>query len=292
MAYGDPVTHATGDVFPAADWNTYVRDNFRALHDLSTIASANTIAPTTVLNKITGTTQINTITPGTLTRVTLWIVSAGLTISTSGNIIPDGNTAYTSAANDVVEFVYDSGTAKWYQVGAGSGGLSVVADSGVLSSVASWASGSFATSGRQLVIEMSIRSAAAVNIDDVLIQPNGDTAANYDYLYNELNASGVNASSDGFANTSLIIRKAAPGTNATNAAMFGAVVARIPGYASGTPHKQMIAQAGGMYSTTTLQTFQSLNTGRWRSTAAISSVTVKCSGGNIAAGSRITVSVI
>lgn len=32
MAYTAVVTHATGDVFPASDWNTYVRDNLAALH--------------------------------------------------------------------------------------------------------------------------------------------------------------------------------------------------------------------------------------------------------------------
>jgi hypothetical protein len=32
MAWTTVITHATGDVFPASDWNTYVRDNFAYLH--------------------------------------------------------------------------------------------------------------------------------------------------------------------------------------------------------------------------------------------------------------------
>lgn len=44
MAYTTVVTHATGDVFPAADWNTYVRDNLAYLHgDAGAIALNNSI---------------------------------------------------------------------------------------------------------------------------------------------------------------------------------------------------------------------------------------------------------
>jgi hypothetical protein len=47
MAYTTVVTHATGDVFPASDWNTYVRDNLAYLHGDSgaiSLASSLTVA--------------------------------------------------------------------------------------------------------------------------------------------------------------------------------------------------------------------------------------------------------
>jgi hypothetical protein len=52
MAWTAPITHATGDVLPASDWNTYVRDNTKYLHgdggavDLSAGAAAYTFANT------------------------------------------------------------------------------------------------------------------------------------------------------------------------------------------------------------------------------------------------------
>jgi hypothetical protein len=51
------ITHATGDVFPATDWNTYVRDDLNYIitagADLAAVAAANTLAVTNEFHNVT-----------------------------------------------------------------------------------------------------------------------------------------------------------------------------------------------------------------------------------------------
>lgn len=63
MALSTVITHATGDVFPAADWNTYIRDNVN-FYTVSgaDLASAATITPTSSFHMLTGTTTVDNIT--------------------------------------------------------------------------------------------------------------------------------------------------------------------------------------------------------------------------------------
>lgn len=91
------------------------------------IASANTIAPTSAVHHITGTTVIKTITvpTGALSgsKVTLvfdavgsWDATGNIAVA-SANCAP-GGTAGSQAivAGQAYTFVYDAGTAKWYPI--------------------------------------------------------------------------------------------------------------------------------------------------------------------------------
>lgn len=79
-----------------------------------TIASAATIAPTTAIVFISGTTQINTITAPTLITSTggrITLIPTGLwTTGTTGNIA----LASTAVVSRALTMTYDAGTAKWY----------------------------------------------------------------------------------------------------------------------------------------------------------------------------------
>jgi hypothetical protein len=48
MAFTTVITHATGDVFPAADWNTYIRDNINYLGALGDLSGQATLLNGTV----------------------------------------------------------------------------------------------------------------------------------------------------------------------------------------------------------------------------------------------------
>lgn len=79
-----------------------------------TMAAAATIAPTTKLTFLTGTTQVETITPpvsGAYCEVTLCFTNAapGLFLTT-GNI----QTAYQPIQNRPIDLCYDPSSAKWW----------------------------------------------------------------------------------------------------------------------------------------------------------------------------------
>lgn len=79
-----------------------------------TIASATTIAPTTTIAFVSGTTAIATITPPTpisLTGGQITLIPTGLfTTTTTGNIA----LASVAVVNKALILTYNQGTAKWY----------------------------------------------------------------------------------------------------------------------------------------------------------------------------------
>jgi hypothetical protein len=77
-----------------------------------TIASATTIAPTTLLSKVTGSTAIATITPPVNGDHVLWLVSVDgvIVIGTGGNVL----VGYSTVQNRPIAMVYDSAQGKYY----------------------------------------------------------------------------------------------------------------------------------------------------------------------------------
>lgn len=120
-AYTTTITHATGDVFPASDWNTYVRDNFAFLHDRgSDLASAGTITPTNQFHRVTGTTTITAIANPSGSgqggnRVLLKFASAGCAITASASLVLT-NGPFVSTVGGVIEFIWDD-AGMWVEIG-------------------------------------------------------------------------------------------------------------------------------------------------------------------------------
>lgn len=125
------ITHATGDVFPASDWNTDVRDNinFSAVQGAD-VASVATISPAAYYQRLTGTTTVQNITAptlGTNPEIELF-VRDGLTIQHNaggtGNIRLLGAQDAILTAGVVIAFVYDAAQGAWQEArrsGAGIG---------------------------------------------------------------------------------------------------------------------------------------------------------------------------
>lgn len=122
MAYTTVITHATGDVLPATDWNTYLRDDLAFLHDQGAdLASAATLVGiTTQFHRVTGTTTITAITApagtgqgGNLLR--LKFQSAGCAITAGAALVLTGG-PFLSVANGVILFVWDATAAAWVEV--------------------------------------------------------------------------------------------------------------------------------------------------------------------------------
>lgn len=79
-----------------------------------TLASANTIAPTTFLTILTGNTVVKTITPPITQQHTLAIQFAGVAgVDATGNVL----TAKASVAGEIMLLVYNPDSAKYVPVG-------------------------------------------------------------------------------------------------------------------------------------------------------------------------------
>jgi hypothetical protein len=75
------------------------------------LASAATIAPTHMFHRVTGTTQIDTITPPYPTFSGMLVLSfaGACVVSAAGNV----DIAFTSAANEFAVLIYNPARAKW-----------------------------------------------------------------------------------------------------------------------------------------------------------------------------------
>ncbi len=126
MPYLDPIPHATGEPLPASDWNQYVRDDFRFLHDRGAdLASAATLTPTTQWHRVTGTVTITALAVPSGTgqggnRLLLKFQSAGCAITAGAALILTGG-PFVSVVNAMIEFVWDDGAAVWVEVARQNG---------------------------------------------------------------------------------------------------------------------------------------------------------------------------
>lgn len=163
-------------------------------------------------------------------------------------------------------------------------GLSLIAETFLSGTAASVTFSDIPQTARHLQLICQARTDNAAESDGLLLRFNGDTAANYDIQFISVNDTTV--SGNGLrAQTSIQIAS----VEATNsrAANFSPVVVEIPGYARASVERWAISRSAlfGNVSADTDQ-FLQLFAGRWRSTAAITSLTLlPLTGANFAAGS-------
>ena len=108
------VTHATGDVFPATDWNIDVRDNMNYLIVAgANLASASSLVTTNEFHQVTGVTTVDSLSPATPVagqQIRL-LFQGALTVRNNGG--GTGNIRTLSGgdrpvkANEIVVFNYD-----------------------------------------------------------------------------------------------------------------------------------------------------------------------------------------
>lgn len=136
-----------------------------------------------------------------------------------------------------------------------------------------------------LMLVCYLRSDTVATTQNANVRFNADTGSNYDYQ--SLNGSAATAAAAETFAGSTIFAGTIPAASAT-ANVFGGIVIEIPYYSQSTNNKALIATSALKSGTTTGTLGIRTNAGFWRSSAAITQVTILPSLNNFAAGSRIT----
>jgi hypothetical protein len=139
---------------------------------------------------------------------------------------------------------------------------------------------------RHLRLVVQARGDTAATNVGLLLRFNGDTGANYDRQFFQASGSS-SASSESIAGTSIEIAAGLLPANTAPASSFGQVIVDIAYYA-GANHKTVTVQGATKVNTTTGNFVNSYTAGWWRSTAAITSVTLLTASGNLVAGTVTT----
>jgi hypothetical protein len=132
-----------------------------------------------------------------------------------------------------------------------------------------------------VILVASTRSSHSAN-GPITIRFNGDTGSNYSYT--RLYGSGSAASSDRFSNSTSIDFGFMPGTNSTSG-IFGISTVHIQNYSNSTTNKTVLNRWNTDGSATP---FTAAVVGLWRNTAAITSMSIAYTTGNILTGSTFT----
>jgi hypothetical protein len=161
----------------------------------------------------------------------------------------------------------------------------LISENAIGSATASVTFSSIAQTYRDLRIVVRGRGDVAANDTDVRLRFNGDTGANYDYVNVVVNGGGSfngesYAQSGGYMGT-------LAGASLT-AGFSDASEARIYDYRGTTFHKPWLSESGIKRGTTAGNMFRVATSGWWRSTAAITSVTVLPLSGNFIAGTVVS----
>lgn len=163
--------------------------------------------------------------------------------------------------------------------------MTVLADSVLLADAASIDFQSVSGAYASLRIVGVLRSAkAAANVDSCLLTFNADTGANYQSELSDIRSTTPTAIQSLAAAGAYFEIPAATAT----ATWFAAVTVDIPNYADTAKRKQFNHVTGRLSAVGTGTVIEQLATSLWNSTAAISRLTFTCSGGNMLAGSRLT----
>lgn len=195
--------------------------------------------------------------------------------------LPAGTGGYALVSNG-------PGAAPSYQaVGAGAGGaLSLISVQTLGANAASVTFSSIpGTYTHLLLVYQGRSSTAASGLDTLLMRLNGDTGSNYDYHTGTSSTSSWTAG-DSFGQTSarvglLVQNSAAAGLNAA-----GFLI--IPAYALTTFHKNYWSATTSKLGTSAGNIRNEQNAGSWRSTAAITSITLLPGANNILSGSTFS----
>lgn len=141
---------------------------------------------------------------------------------------------------------------------------------------------SIPTTFRHLQLWVAARGDAVAGFVEMRLRFNGDTGANYDAEMIAGNA-GTAAAAESIAATSMQVGEFAGSTAA--AGSCGIYVINIPWYGSTVFHKMVSTSHGLTIGTATTAVHSKHWAGRWRSTAAINSVSVIALSGNFIVGS-------
>lgn len=136
-----------------------------------------------------------------------------------------------------------------------------------------------------LLLVMYLRTDQAVTSSTIFVRFNNDSAGNYDYQFVQGSAA-VASASEAFAGTAAGVAPA-PG-NSAGANLFDAVTFDVPHYANSANNKAFASTFGSKVGTASGNMTTGGYAGFWRSSAAITRVTILSGVGNLVSGSRAT----
>jgi hypothetical protein len=137
---------------------------------------------------------------------------------------------------------------------------------------------------RALELVWTARSDVAATSEGMALQFNGDTSGNYDRQI-ILGAGNTASASEAIAGTSAIIGAVSGSTAPAGATGSGRVL--LPGYADTTFHKTAFGVSDAVTSTASAGLTVRSTAAHWRSTAAITSITVQLASGKFVTGSKV-----
>jgi hypothetical protein len=126
----------------------------------------------------------------------------------------------------------------------------------------------YASIYKHLQIRAVARDTGTAQLVSTGVRFNSDTATNYSY--HRFFGQGTTTASGGFINQTAMYYAGTPGSSAT-ANIFGAAIVDILDFSATTKNKTIKTLSGNMGSTDSVTAFAS---GLWRSTAAITSITL------------------
>jgi hypothetical protein len=221
---------------------------------------ATTFTATSSPGGFTGTSASSPITVSGLSELTSYTFTVTAT-NASGTSSPS---AASSSVTTPAAFTPESGYDSLAVVSVGAGGLSSVTFTGVPSGYKHLQLRIFAQTNR-----------ATYGTDNVSLQVNGDTGANYIYHYLRGSGSAATAAASSTSETS-IIELLSQGAGTTTSGVFGTGIVDILDYGSSAKNKTIRSLNGsdlnGAYSGS--YGYVSLVSGLWRNTAPITSLTL------------------
>ena len=141
---------------------------------------------------------------------------------------------------------------------------------------------------KHLLIVLYARTAKVAVTDDLFVQLNGDSAANYDsYSYTANGTTPSHVGAETLGGTNMAIKNTLVGASAT-ANVFGTLAIWIPNYADTVNNKQLHLTLGRKTSTVTGGLAIGSAFGAWRANSAITRVFLNGAGGNFSIGTRAT----
>lgn len=164
------------------------------------------------------------------------------------------------------------------------GALTLISDSVLGADASNFDIQNIPATYKHLQIIGSLRGTGAVVFENSLIRFNNDSAANYDWARAAANADTASASTT-VGDTSIVGRNT--GASAT-AGRFAGWNLWIPDYAGTVANKTLIGQIALFGDNTEANEVMDSTSGGWRSTSAISRITISPGSGNWLAGSRIS----
>jgi hypothetical protein len=174
----------------------------------------------------------------------------------------------------------------WAEIQDGFDNTWALIDSTVLSADASSVDiTSIAADWTHLMVQAYMRSAHTSTFysDDVLLRFNGSSSAEYDYEYLQGGNTSLTAA-EGRAQSSILAGLVPSDKSASD--LFGPLTIWIPNYASTAGHKNILATSGADTGGNGILAFTSV--GFWRSTSAITEITLLFSSDDVLAGSRVS----